>query len=77
MMQQLNGRSQTRHVTEEQKFAWLKRAVPQASPHALSLILQCLSWNPEQRPSANDALSHPFFVPEVTKPSRYDRKSVF
>ena len=35
--------------------------VPQASPEALNLIAWCCQWDPAKRPTALEALQHPFF----------------
>lgn len=36
-------------------------AAPTASPAAVQLIAAMCSWNPADRPSAEQALKHPFF----------------
>lgn len=35
--------------------------VPTASPAALDLIASLCHWNPDKRPTAAQALQHPFF----------------
>ncbi|KAI3839255.1 hypothetical protein MKW92_039854 [Papaver armeniacum] len=39
----------------------LKRLIPSASDAALSLIKLLCSWDPSKRPTAQEALQHPFF----------------
>ncbi|KAG0484283.1 hypothetical protein HPP92_008362 [Vanilla planifolia] len=41
----------------------LSRLIPSASDHALSLISWLCSWDPNRRPTAVQALQHPFFQP--------------
>lgn len=38
----------------------LKEMIPEAPADALDLIQQCLEFRPSKRPTATDALSHPF-----------------
>ncbi|KAJ0809176.1 putative protein-serine/threonine kinase [Helianthus annuus] len=45
--------------------------IPNASADAVNLIVSLLSWDPSMRPTAMDALQHPFFdrcyhVPIIT-----------
>ena len=39
----------------------LAHAIPNASPAALDLMTQLCSWDPTRRPTAAQALGHPFF----------------
>lgn len=39
-----------------------------ASPHAVDLIASMCAWDPAQRPTAQEALQHPFFRPEAPLP---------
>merc|ERR1711972_1251355 len=40
----------------------LSEVFPSASPEAIDLMRLCLQFNPNKRPSAKDALSHPYVV---------------
>ena len=39
---------------------------PRASESALDLLSRLLQWNPDRRPTAIEALHHPFFVRSFT-----------
>ncbi|KAJ9543948.1 hypothetical protein OSB04_023655 [Centaurea solstitialis] len=44
----------------------LSSLLPSASPEAIDLISKLLSWSPYSRPTAKEALKHPFFYGCVT-----------
>ena len=46
----------------------LTQIIPNASPEALTLIGDLLKYEPNQRPSASQALQYPFF--QVRKPGK-------
>ena len=39
----------------------LKQVLPEADREALDLIIQMIAWNPQNRPSCDECLRHPFF----------------
>lgn len=47
----------------------LSTVIPNASPEAIDLLTQLLRFDPVKRPSATQALSHPFFHGEMKTPS--------
>ncbi|XP_055120113.1 serine/threonine-protein kinase MAK isoform X3 [Symphalangus syndactylus] len=48
----------------------LKTLIPNASNEAIQLMTEMLNWNPKKRPSASQALKHPYFqVGQVLGPS--------
>ncbi|XP_029098441.1 serine/threonine-protein kinase MAK [Monodon monoceros] len=48
----------------------LKTLIPNASSEAIQLMTEMLSWNPKKRPTASQALKHPYFqVGQVLGPS--------
>jgi protein kinase len=49
-----------RNVDSTKQFSSL---LPSASALAIDLISGCLSWDPKRRPTAVEALHHPFFYP--------------
>ncbi|MCL7030634.1 hypothetical protein MKW94_019671 [Papaver nudicaule] len=46
----------------------LKAKIPSASCVALDLIKSLLSWDPKKRPTAGEALNHPYFSPGLCAP---------
>lgn len=42
----------------------LKKTISNASLHAIDLIQRMISWDPDQRPSAKEALEHGYFLQE-------------
>ncbi|XP_030737295.1 serine/threonine-protein kinase MAK isoform X1 [Globicephala melas] len=50
----------------------LKTLIPNASSEAIQLMTEMLSWNPKKRPTASQALKHPYFqVGQVLGPSSH------
>ncbi|XP_045697584.1 serine/threonine-protein kinase MAK isoform X3 [Phyllostomus hastatus] len=48
----------------------LKTLIPNASNEAIQLMIEMLNWNPKKRPTASQALKHPYFqVGQVLGPS--------
>ncbi|KAF6109982.1 male germ cell associated kinase [Phyllostomus discolor] len=48
----------------------LKTLIPNASNEAIQLMTEMLNWNPKKRPTASQALKHPYFqVGQVLGPS--------
>ena len=45
--------------------SWLGGAAARASPAALDLLVKLLSWRPQERPTAAEALRHPFFAAAI------------
>lgn len=46
----------------------LRQVLPKASPHAIDLLERLLKFDPAERVSAADALSHPYFTSAATTP---------
>ncbi|XP_076795261.1 serine/threonine-protein kinase MAK isoform X7 [Arvicanthis niloticus] len=50
----------------------LKTLIPNASSEAIQLMTEMLNWNPKKRPTASQALKHPYFqVGQVLGPSAH------
>ncbi|XP_040611809.1 serine/threonine-protein kinase MAK isoform X4 [Mesocricetus auratus] len=50
----------------------LKTLIPNASSEAIQLMMEMLSWDPKKRPTASQALKHPYFqVGQVLGPSAH------
>lgn len=56
----------------------ITKLLPHASPDALDLMIKLLTYNPDDRPSAKQALRHPYFkeIRELDKKLRKQTKSV-
>ncbi|XVE72706.1 hypothetical protein DITRI_Ditri11bG0060700 [Diplodiscus trichospermus] len=50
----------------------LSDIIPNASSEAIDLIMQLCSWNPLRRPTADQALQHPFFNVHACVPRLHD-----
>jgi len=46
----------------------LRQIIPNASPEAISLMQDCLRYDPNQRPSASQSLQYPFFQVNAALP---------
>ncbi|KAK4742868.1 hypothetical protein SAY87_000869 [Trapa incisa] len=46
----------------------IRRMIPNASIEAIDLIMQLCSWDPSKRPTADQALQHPFFHVSMSIP---------
>ncbi|XP_026460689.1 cyclin-dependent kinase F-4-like [Papaver somniferum] len=46
-------------------FHGLASMIPSASPEAIDLIKSLCSWDPKKRPTAMEALQHPYFAPSL------------
>nr|XP_031543956.1 serine/threonine-protein kinase MAK isoform X2 [Vicugna pacos] len=54
----------------------LKTLIPNASNEAIQLMTEMLSWDPKKRPTASQALKHPYFqVGQVLGPSSHHLES--
>ncbi|XP_036113274.1 serine/threonine-protein kinase MAK isoform X2 [Molossus molossus] len=54
----------------------LKTLIPNASNEAIQLMMQMLNWDPKKRPTASQALKHPYFqVGQVLGPSSHHLES--
>ncbi|KAM8789355.1 serine/threonine-protein kinase MAK isoform 5-T5 [Rhynchonycteris naso] len=54
----------------------LKTLIPNASNEAIQLMTEMLNWDPKKRPTASQALKHPYFqVGQVLGPSSHHLKS--
>ncbi|XP_039087750.1 serine/threonine-protein kinase MAK isoform X2 [Hyaena hyaena] len=54
----------------------LKTLIPNASHEAIQLMTEMLSWDPKKRPTASQALKHPYFqVGQVLGPSSHHLES--
>ncbi|KAM9075573.1 serine/threonine-protein kinase MAK [Megaptera novaeangliae] len=54
----------------------LKTLIPNASSEAIQLMTEMLSWDPKKRPTASQALKHPYFqVGQVLGPSSHRLES--
>ncbi|XP_054448088.1 serine/threonine-protein kinase MAK isoform X3 [Pteronotus mesoamericanus] len=54
----------------------LKTLIPNASNEAIQLMTEMLNWNPKKRPTASQALKHPYFqVGQVLGPSSHHLES--
>ncbi|KAI4365762.1 hypothetical protein MLD38_021721 [Melastoma candidum] len=54
----------------------LSLVIPNASPEAIDLIKQLCSWDPMKRPTAEEALKHPFFHAWKWVPTNPDEKKL-
>ncbi|XP_061050807.1 serine/threonine-protein kinase MAK isoform X2 [Eubalaena glacialis] len=54
----------------------LKTLIPNASSEAIQLMTEMLSWDPKKRPTASQALKHPYFqVGQILGPSSHHLES--
>jgi len=54
------GLKYIKSLPKKNRTVW-KDLFPDANPDALDLLDKMLVWNPEQRPTAQECLNHPFF----------------
>ncbi|GBG28895.1 Protein kinase [Hondaea fermentalgiana] len=54
----------------------LDQLIPQASPEAISLIRELLRYDPKKRPTASQALQHPFFSKNIKIPPPISASSI-
>jgi male germ cell-associated kinase len=64
-----NGQDRTAASGPSTRADVLLRWIPTMGPDAADLLSKMLSWNPVQRPSAREALEHPFFANAVASAS--------